>query len=338
LVTKPRVLFLTDRGERHQRLALRAAPEGLEVIMRRTPSEGELTELLPTVDFLISERSQAVTAAMLKNATKLKQIIRLGSLSYDIDIETARQMGIRVSLQPVIGSIYAAEHVLMMVLAVLKRLGRSLNAATAADHGVAARRTDENTFGFNWLSFSDIDGLYGKTVAILGMGEIGIELARRLKSFHINSVFYNKRTQYPQAVEREFWLRYAAPLECVKQADVLVSLLPFTAVTDRSIHGGTFELMKPSAVFVHAGSGSVIDEQALAEALKAKTIAGAALDTYEFEPLQPTHSLVALARDPKSNLLLTPHVAAASLPEDRSEDYAEIMRLIRQQPLKHEIH
>jgi phosphoglycerate dehydrogenase-like enzyme len=71
--------------------------------------------------------------------------------------------------------------------------------------------------------------------------------------------------------------------------------------------------------------------------LHSKKIAGAALDTYEYEPLQPTHSLVKLARDPESNLLLTPHVASASLPADRSEDFAEIVRFLRGEPLKHEV-
>jgi D-3-phosphoglycerate dehydrogenase len=337
LAAKPRLLFLTDRGERHQRHALKFAPPDIEVIMRRTPSEADLMALLPTVDFLISERSKPVTSEMLRAATNLKLVVRLGSLSYDIDLDTARAMGIHVSVQPVVSSIYVAEHVLMMILAVLKQLKRSLTAANSADHGLPARRTDENTFAFNWLGYNDIGGLYDKTVAILGMGEIGVELARRLKPFRLNTLYYNKRTPYPQAVERELWLRYAPMLECVKQADVLVSLLPFTPVTDRSIHAGTFALMKPSAVFVHAGSGSVIDEQALVEALKSGKLAGAALDTYEFEPLQPTHSLDALARDPQSNFLLTPHTAAASLPESRADDFSEIIRFIQHEPLKYEI-
>jgi phosphoglycerate dehydrogenase-like enzyme len=336
-VAKPRLLFLTDRGERHQRTAFKAAPPNIEVIMKRRPSEAELMALMPNIDFLISERNQPVTTAMLNAAIKLKLVVRLGSLSYDIDLDTARSTGARVSVQPVIGGILVAEHVMMMILAVLKRLGRSMSAATQAQHGLPARRTDENTFSFNWLDYGDIPGLYGKVVSIIGMGEIGIELARRLKPFRVQTMHYYKRTRYPKNIERELWLRYAPLLDCVKQADVLVSLLPFTAETDRSIHAGTLALMKPSAILVHAGSGSVIDEQALVEALKNKKIAGAALDTYEYEPLQPTHSLVTLARDPDSNLLLTPHTAGASVLSDRADDYAEIVRFLAHEPLKHEI-
>jgi glyoxylate reductase len=336
-VDKPRLLFLTDRGERHQRAALKSAPPEVEVIMRRHPSKAELMALMPTIDCLISEHNQPVTTEMLEAAIRLKLIVRLGSLLYDIDLETARNTGVRVSLQPVLSRIYAADHAMLLILAVLRRFSRSIATALMADHGLPARRTDENTFAFNWMDFTDIDGLYDKTVSILGMGEIGVELSRRLKPFRLKTLYYNKRQRYPKPVERELWLRYADMLDCVKEGDVVVSLLPFTAETDRSIHAGTFALMKPTAVFVHLGSGSVIDEQALIEALRSKKIAGAALDTYEYEPLQPTHSLVKLARDPHSNLILTPHVASASLPPDRSEDFAEVVRFLRGEPLKHEV-
>ncbi len=337
-MANPKLLFLTDRGERHQRAALKAAPPGIDVIMKRRPSEEELLPILPTIDFLITERNQPVTKTMIDAAPSLGLIVRLGSLSYDIDLAAARAQGVRFSLQPVMGSIYVAEHMVMMILAVLKRLGRSMQAAVAATHGLPARRTDENTFAFNWMEYADLQSLYGKTVSILGMGEIGIELTRRLKPFHVEAIYYNKRVRYPQTVERELWLRYANMLECVERADVLVTLLPFTAETDRSIHAGTLALMKPGAVLVHAGSGSVIDEQALVEALKGHKLAGAALDTYEYEPLQPTHSLIKLASDPDSNLLLTPHTAAAAVgPGDRSDDFSEIVRFMALEPLKYEI-
>jgi phosphoglycerate dehydrogenase-like enzyme len=334
-VATQRLLFLTDRGQRHQRAALNAAPPDLDVTIKRRPSPAELDSLLPTADFLITERNQPVTAAMLDRANRLKLIVRLGSLAHDIDLVMAREKGIHVSVQPVLGSIMVAEHMVMMTLAVLKRLKRSLIAASTADHKRPAQRTDENTFSFNWMGYSDLVGLFGKTASILGMGEIGVELARRLRSFGLERLYYYKRKRYPQAVERSLGLRYAEMTECMREADVLMSLLPYSPETDRSIHAGAFALMKPTAVLIHAGSGSVIDEQALVDAIKSGKLAGAALDTYEYEPLQPTHSLVQLARDPASNLLLTPHTAAASLPPDRSEDYAEIVRFLKGKPLKY---
>jgi phosphoglycerate dehydrogenase-like enzyme len=107
---------------------------------------------------------------------------------------------------------------------------------------------------------------------------------------------------------------------------VIISLLPYAAETDQSLDRAFFERLHPGTIFIHAGSGSVIDEAALIEALETGILAGAALDTYEYEPLQPDHPLVRYARNPRSNLLLTPHTAAASLSASRADDYAAIMR------------
>ncbi|HVO43954.1 MAG TPA: D-isomer specific 2-hydroxyacid dehydrogenase family protein [Aggregatilineales bacterium] len=332
----PKVLFLTDRAERHQRAALKYAPPDLEVTLKRRPAKADLMPLLPSADFIISERNIPITGEMISAAENLKLIVRLGSLTHDIDRDAARAIGVRVSAQPVIETIYVAEHLLMMILATRRHLGRSFAAANAADHGHPARRTDDNTFSFNWCGFTDLTGLYGKQVAIVGMGESGVELARRLRPFRLDGLYYNKQEQYPRAVERELGITYRT-LPAAMTADVVVSLLPYNAQTHRVINAEMLGTMKHSAVLVHAGSGGVIDEQALVEALKAGTLAGAALDTYEFEPLQPTHSLVKLARDPESNLLLTPHTAGATPPEGPAEDYGEIMRFLKDEPLRYEI-
>jgi lactate dehydrogenase-like 2-hydroxyacid dehydrogenase len=332
-----RVLFLTDRSKWHQQRALQYAPADLEVIIRRRPAAAELTALLPEVEFIISERSESVTADMIHAAPKLKLIVRLGSLLHGIDVQAARLANVRLSMQPVLGSVYCAEHALMLILAVIKKLRRSLDDALRADHGMEAHRTDENTFAFNWLNYPDIDGLINMSVAILGMGEIGVELTRRLIGFRPTHIYYHKRTPYAPETERELRLTYATADHCARACDVLVSLLPYSPETDLSLNAAFLSQMKPSALLVHLGSGSVIDERALIAALSAGKLRGAGLDTYEFEPLAPDHPLVVYARDPRTNLILTPHTAAASLPPDRSGDYGEIMRLLKGEPLRFEV-
>ncbi|MHB8626767.1 MAG: NAD(P)-dependent oxidoreductase [Aggregatilineales bacterium] len=331
------LLFLTDRGEWHQARARRDAPSELTVTIKRGPSAAELATLLPTAEFIISERAEPVTAAMIAQSPLLKLIVRLGSLPVGIDLDSARAVHIRVSMQPVIGSIYVAEHVLMLTLAVIKRLARSLWLANVADHGQSAHRTDEDTFAFNWLKLSDIGGLYGKRIAILGMGEIGVEFARRVAPFRPAEIVYFKRTPYPKTIEHDLGISYAPLLECARRAEVLISLLPYAPDTDFALNADFFAQVPRGSFLVHAGSGSVIDESALIDALKSGRLAGAALDTYEYEPLQPDHPLIALARDPYSNLLLTPHTAAASLPDSRADDYGEIIRFLRGEPLLYAI-
>lgn len=332
-----RIVFLTERAERHQKLALKQAPPGAEVTMLRRPAPDEIASALATADVLISERSVPVTAEMIAAAPRLKLILRLGSLWHDIDVAAAKARGVRVSVQPVTGCVYGAEHVLMMTLAVLKRLGRSLHAAAEAGHGREPARTDEDTFAYNWLNYADLRSLAGKTVAILGMGEIGVETARRLRAFGVARVFYHKRTPYPPEVERDLGAAWAPRDECLAAADVLVSLLPYTPETDRSLDADAFARMKRGACVVHAGSGSVIDEAALRDALRSGHLAGAALDTFEWEPLEPVHPLVAYARDPESNLLLTPHVAVAAEPGSYAGDFDEVRRFLAGEELLYEV-
>jgi phosphoglycerate dehydrogenase-like enzyme len=321
-------LFLTDRGEWHQAQALAAAPPNLTVIMRRRPTLESLIDILPTLDFIITERTESVPAELIHHAPQLKLIVRLGSLTVGIDTEAARVRGIPVIVQPVLGTIYVAEHILMMILAVIKRLGRSFWLANSATHGLPAHRTDEDTFAFNWLGLTDIGGLHGSRVGILGMGEIGVELARRLSGFGLDSLMYHKRTPFPTEIELMLGSRYTFPDELLTSCNVVISLLPFSAATDQSINAESFAQMPRGSYFVHAGSGSVVDESALLKALESGHLAGAALDTYEYEPLPADHPLVQVARDPHSNLLLTPHTAAASLPPSRAGDYAAILKFL----------
>lgn len=322
------LIFLTDRGIKHQEAARHAAPANVSVTMLRTPTFDELLPYLPTADFIISERNQPVTAAMIEAAPRLKRIVRLGSLGYDIDSEAAAARGIKVVVQPVLGSLYCAEHALMMSLAVIKKLGRGLHDALNAAHGLPAQRGDENTFAFNWLGYTDVGGLIGKTIAIVGMGEIGVEYARLVRPFRPAAVYYHKRTPYPASVEAALGIQYAELTACLTAADVLVSLLPYAEDTDYR-HGGLnaarLALLKPGAVLVHLGSGSVVDEAAVLEMLRMGRLSGAAFDTYEYEPLQPDNPLVLHARDPRSNLLLTPHTAAAYVGGGREGDYAAIL-------------
>jgi phosphoglycerate dehydrogenase-like enzyme len=331
---KTQVLFLTDRGEWHQRAARAAAPPGIEVLMRRRPSAEALAALLPNIEVVISERSQPVREGILAAAPHLRLIVRLGSLYHDIAVEAARAQGVRVSVQPDSGCIYGAEHLLMMTLAVLKRLKRSLRTAAAADHGRVAHRTDEDTFAFNWLGFRDLHSLFGKTVAILGMGEMGVEMARRLAPFRPAAVLYHKRHRYPPEVETDLSVTYASWADCLEHADILVSLLPYSSATDGILNAAAFAQMQPTAVLIHAGSGSVIDEPALAEALQAGRLRGAAVDTFEYEPLPPDSPLIPLARDPDVNLLLTPHTAVVAEPDAYQGDFDEVTRFLAGEPLR----
>lgn len=330
-MSKPKVLFITDRGERHQQWALRFAPPQLEVIMQRAPSFDQIAGILGEVDFIISERNQPITAQMIVAAPNLKLIVRLGSLSHDVDHIAARARNIPVIMQPVLGTIYCAEHALMMILALCKRLARGLYV-TANTENSEAHRGDENTFSFNWHHYHDVGSPHGKVIGIIGMGEIGVELARRLKPFGVAAILYNKRKPFPHEVEQDLDIRYADYADVLRTADILISLLPYSDETEYQRGGGlckaNLALLKPTALLVHLGSGSVVDEAAVAEMIRMGRLSGAAFDTYEYEPLRRDNPLIPLAADPNANVLLTPHTAAASAPGSRADDYASILRYL----------
>jgi len=321
------VLFVTQRGLRHQQAALEAAPPEVEITMRRDPTRAELLELLPSMEVLISERAGQIDAELIAAGKNLKLIQRLGAQTWDIDLEAAGAARIPVCYWPVRFAVYVAEHTFLQMLGLLKRVREMMQIAEAAgDWGRPPRRCDEDTFAHNWSHRKNLGTLWRQTVGILGYGEIGTELARRLQGFQC-TVLYNKRHRLPLLAEAALGLTYVSPAELAARSDVVCSFLPYFPETDQSIGVSFFQAMRPGALFVHGGAGAVVDEDALIAALRSGHLGGAALDTYTYEPLRPDDPLLPLARDPLQNLILTPHVAnfaSAAESAGRVEDYTNV--------------
>lgn len=333
-----RVLYLCPLAEVHLERRRRAAPPGIEPIMRRNPSREEIIELLPSAECLISDRAAVIDRDVIAVGRHLKLIQRIGSLTHDIDLEAAREFGVPVAYWPLRSCIFVAEHLLMQMLALLKR-ARPMHAIATSRQtwGREPKRTDENTFAYNWSGQRGIYGLWQATVGILGLGEIGVEVARRLRGFETRTLYY-KRHRLPLTIEQELSLSYLTAEELIAQSDVLVSLLPYSPETDTFLNASRLALMKPTAILVHCGSGSVIDEQALAQALRSGRIFGAALDTYEWEPIPPDHPLLSLPDD--TNLLLTPHTAAGDptmYPDELTRYYDNCLRALAGEPIAYRV-
>lgn len=339
-MTQSKTLFLTRRGLRHQQAALDSAPPELNITMRREITREEILALLPDMEFLITERSGEIDAEMIAAGKRLRLIQRLGGQTWDIDLGAARGAGIPVCAMPVESVILVAEHMLMQMLVLAKHLPETMAVANAAaDWGKPPRRCDEDYFAYNWSERRGIHGLFGTLVGILGFGEIGFELARRLRPLDC-TVMYNKRQRLPEWVEAEFGLHYATQEEIANRADFICSLLPYFPQTANSLDTVFFQSLKPGAYFVHCGAGAVVDEEALIVALRAGRLAGAALDTFAWEPLRADDPLLELARDPGNNLLLTPHVAAgtkAAEGKERAGDYDNLLAVLHGGELKYRV-
>ncbi|MBL8055465.1 MAG: hypothetical protein JNK29_02140, partial [Anaerolineales bacterium] len=331
-MTTARVLFLTQRGLQQQQWALEGAPPELKIIMRREPPRAEILQLLPEMDFLISERSGEVDAEMIAAGRRLRLIQRIGLQTWDLDLEAARQAGLPVCYRPISGCVLVAEHMLLQILGLFKRLRDAMVvSAEARDWGRPPRQSDEDTFAYNWSGRTGIRSLQAAVIGILGLGEIGLELAWRLRGFGCR-VLYHKRRRLPAEAEARFQVSYATPDEIAAQSDVICNLLPYSGPVP-TVNAAFLARLQPGAYLVSCGSGDTVDNEAVLAALKSGHLAGAALDTYNWEPLRPDDPLLELARDPGSNLILTPHIAAGGLALDstakhRAGDYENLLRVL----------
>ena len=303
-------LFITHRGLFHQHAALEAAPPGFEITMVQSPSKEEILRLLPGKEFLITERSGNIDREIIQAGKDLRLIQRLGSQTHDIDLDAAKQAGIPVCYLPIRTCIMVAEHMMMQMLGLSKRVNEMREVMLSADSfGKAPTRCTEDVFAYNWSEREDIRGLWESTVGILGMGEIGFELVRRLQNFGCR-ILYNKRNPLPDHTERELNIQYAKWDDLVSNSDFICVLLPlFMKETQQILNQEFFNKMKSGACFVSSGGSGVIEEKALADAISSGRLYGAAVDNYTWEPIRKDCPLLEPARRKGANVILTPHTA-----------------------------
>ncbi|MDR3573052.1 MAG: NAD(P)-dependent oxidoreductase [Anaerolineaceae bacterium] len=338
---KHATLFITHRGLFHQQAALEAAPANLDVTILRSPSKEQILSLLPGKEFLISERSGEIDAEIIKASQDLRLIQRLGSQTQDIDLDAAKTAGIPVCYLPIRTCINVSEHMMMQMLGLAKRVREMVEVTVSADDfGHAPTLCDEDTFAYNWTGRENIHGLWQSTVGILGMGEIGFELARRLRGFDC-TVLYNKRNRLPDHTEQELNVQYTSYDQLVSTSDYVCILLPLLKETGQSMNREFFTKMKPGACFVSSGGSGVIDEAALAETIQSGRLYGAAVDNFTWEPIRKDSPLLEPARKPGANVILTPHTAAGTVPSSnidlRSEDFKNLTHLLKNERLEYRL-
>ncbi len=340
-MSKIPTLFITHRGQFHQQAALDAAPQDLDITMLRTPTREQVLELVAGKEFLITERSGIIDAEVIRAGKNLRLIQRLGSQTQDIDLEAARAAGIPVCTLPIRTCINVAEHLLMLMLGVARRSSELQQIMLSGESfGKEPTRCTEDTFGYNWSGVQEIRTIWQSTVGILGMGEIGFELARRLRGFDC-TVLYNKRSRLPAKTESELNVRYAARDELVSTSDFVVSMLPLLPETAESLDQAFFDRMKPGACFICAGGSGTINEQDLARTIRSGKLFGTGVDNYTWEPVRKDCPLLDPARDVKANVILTPHVAAGAVPSSQKDlrvgDYRNVLHLLQGEPLEYRI-
>lgn len=334
-----RVVFVTSRAPVHQATALAAAPDELEVVMLQDPDRAVLMAAIHDAEFIVSERSGTIDAEVIDGAGPLRLIQRLGSRCHDIDLDAARRRRVPVCRWPLPGPAMVAEHVILQTLALTRRLrstGQVLH--DGADYG-PPRPSDANTFAINWSAQTEVVGLMGRTVGIVGLGEIGTELALRLRPFGVETLYFNP-TRLPIEVERDLEVVYQPLPDLLAASHVVCLLVPTTPDTVGMTDAGFLSLMRPGSFLVNSGASTTFDEEAVAAAYRSGRLGGVATDGYRWEPVRPDNPLVALARDPAANVVLTPHTALADAVNSvnlRRGEYTNLVNVLAGRPLIHRV-
>ena len=250
-------------------------------------------------------RRGTIDAALMDANPKLKLIQRIGARADAIDLAAAAERNIPVSCVPRRVLQYTAEHAILMMLALSKKLLEA-DDAVRKDRWDRDRVRPDHGVAYNWAGISEIGGLFGKTLGIVGLGEVGSLAAGMAQAFGMR-VLYCNRNRLPAAQEAKLAVEYA-PIGTLLAASDFVSLHATNIPENRGLIGAeTFAAMKPTAFFINTARGPIVDEDALYDALTTGTIAGAGLDVHTVEPRRAPDKLATLR-----NVVLTPHIAGGS--------------------------
>ncbi|WP_175990470.1 D-glycerate dehydrogenase [Bacillus sp. Marseille-Q1617] len=252
-----------------------------------------LLEKVSGASALITMLSDGVDTELLEHAKELKVVANL-AVGYDnIDLEAAKQNGVVICNTPDVLTDTTADLTFGLLMAAARRI-------VEADRYIKEGK---------WKSWSPLllsgADIHHKTIGIVGMGSIGEAVAKRAKGFDMD-ILYHNRSRKPEAEER-LGASYVSLDELLVQSDFVVVLAPLTSETEGLFQKEQFQAMKKSAFFINAARGAIVNEEALTEALKTGEIAGAGLDVFVKEPIDPDHPLLSL-----ENVVALPHIASSS--------------------------
>ncbi|MDI3341688.1 MAG: NAD(P)-dependent oxidoreductase [Sphaerobacter sp.] len=220
----------------------------------------------------------------------------------------------RLVVVPSLATIAAAEHTLLLILALARRLIPAYAELVAgAGHGTppVPALADGRP---NWVGMAWPNLLAGRTLGIVGLGRVGEAVAARASAFGMR-VLYHDRERKP-AAERRWGVQRQRFDQLLREADVISLHLPLTAETARIIDAPELALMRPAAYLINTAHGGLVDEGALLRALRQRAIAGAGLDVFAYEPIASDSPLLGL-----DNVVLTPHVGGVA-PDTVRADFA----------------
>jgi|TARA_R110001599_G_scaffold244895_2_gene445142 glyoxylate reductase len=257
-------------------------------------NETNLINIIADYDALLCMLSTPVTKKVLEAAQNLKIVANFAVGYNNIDVESAKTLGIKVANTPDVLTEACGDFAMGLLMAVTRKFNE------------AERYLREGKFtGWEPMGFLGME-LRGKTLGIVGMGRIGQAFAHRAHTFGMNITYHN-RSKVSSEIEHSLNATYISSIEeLAKSSDVLSLNCPLTNETHHLVDEKLFKLMPSHSILINISRGPVVDESALADALHSKTIAGAGIDVFENEPKVHPDLLKA------PNCVLLPHIASAT--------------------------
>lgn len=273
---------------------LEAAGHTVEVWPGELPPPPEaLAAALARSDAVMTMVVDRMTPAMLAAAPRLRIVANM-AVGYDnVDPAAAAEAGVWVTNTPGVLAETTADLAFALLLAAARRVVEA----------------DRDTRAGGWKTWSPTaflgTDLFGATLGIVGLGEIGEAVARRARGFRMR-ILYHSRTRKP-ALEADLGLEFRDLHSLLADSDFVSLHTPLTPQTRHLLGPAAFAAMKPGAILVNTARGGIVDQDALVEALRSGSLGGAALDVTDPEPLPPSHPLYSFP-----NVIITPHIGSAS--------------------------
>jgi phosphoglycerate dehydrogenase-like enzyme len=288
-----KVVFLHGLHQRIVEAIVSFNPAGFNttVVAGKSP-EDQQVEAVTDADFIMAFRAK-LTERILRSAKKAR-LVQILSAGYDsINLKLLRELKIPCANNGGANSWAVADYAVLAMLSLYRRLA-------AADRAVREGRWSAAIDGMNTFEMAN------KVVGLLGFGNIGQKVARRVQAFDATVQYYDKFPLAPER-ERELKAKRVSLEELFRTSDIISCHAPLTNETRHVVNRERLAMMKPTAVIINTSRGPVIDEPALFDALQQKRIAGAGLDVFEKEPVDPANPLLKL-----ENVVVSPHSAGTT--------------------------
>ena len=289
------VILLTNKYSKKVLNVVRnELPKRFDFISLDKLNKDELLEKASLADYFLASGRLSIDKEIIEAARKLKMIQRTGVGTDTLDLDTLKSKNIPVYVNTGVNSFSVAEHTILLMLSVLRRLH-------IVDTGLKAGIWQKNDIGIENRSLNN------KTIGLIGLGNIGKHVAKILEPFG-GEISYFDLNRLNKKEEQKLNIKYFEFENILKQADILSLHCPLTNKTKGLIGKKELSIMKSGSYIINTARGALINEEALVAAMQSGHIRGAGLDVFCEEPLEKGNPLLSL-----NNIVLTPHIGGLTL-------------------------